>query len=308
MRRWWEFEDAAVNFGALDVAKTDLGKLILMEFALCFGDDWFVLPLSAAPNTLVRIRNLHVTDCFGIRTAINPGRDLGTNPLQIWQVFALAAEQRDGTASDYLYVPPSTGVREESPVLEETRFARDEGANIVFAIESTVPNGMGEPVAGFTAHLEYLRRRRALNPPPAETVESPEGAELGDTEAPMPTPPIKYVLATTVPANWVPYLATDEQNVIAGLPQRSVKLHRGKMVSTDVQGGLEAIAPHSRLLQGVDWVHEEAVGRAGVRVELRRQRMRSATGKTFVWLGRKVEVGKGEARSGLRFDGATPVA
>ncbi len=301
MRRWWEFEDSAVDFGALDIAKTDLAKLVLVEFALVAGDDWFVIPLEADPNTLVRATGLEVQDCFGLRFTIHPARHLSSNPLEVWEMFALAPELRAGQSGDFLYVPPSAGVREESPILEEVRLARDEGANLVFGIEHTVPNSLGEPVAGLAQHLEFLRRRPAITASAASgDGESPnvtvEGAEL------EPPAKLQYVLATTVPANWIPYLATDEQNVVQGLPQRSVKLHRGAMVSTEVEGGLGAIAPHSRLLNGVEWIHEEAVGREGVRVELRRQRMRSAKGETFVWLGRKVGMGKGQARSGLRFD------
>jgi len=302
MRRWWEFEDGAVDFGALDVAKTDLAKLVIMEFALVFGDDWFVLPLDAAPNSLVRLRNLEVQDCFGLKFKISAGRDLSSDPLRVWQVFSLAAEQRSAVAGDFLYVPPSAGGREESPVLEEVRFARDEGANIVFAIEHTVPNQLGEPMAGFAMHLERLRRRReaAGNTSTSGVTENAENAE----GAPLfPPAELEYVLATKVPENWIPYLATDDQNVVAGLAQRSVKLRRGQMLTVD-SGAVppERIAPQSRLLRGLTVVNEEAVGRAGVRVELRRQRTRSAKGETFVWLGRKVGVGKGEARSGLRFD------
>ena len=309
MRRWWEFEDRAVDFGALDVAKTDLGKLILMEFALVFGDDWFVLPLTADPNSLVRITDLRVRDCFGLVTRIEPARRRSSNPLAVWDVFALTSARCDGQAADFLYVPPLTGDREESPVLEEVRFARDEGANLVFAIESTVPNQLGEPASGFASHLEYLRRGRVASGDAEASEESEAGGDATDgATAALPSPHIEYVLATSVPTNWIPYLATDEQNVVAGMPQRSVKLHRGRMVSTEVGDGMSGIAPQSRLLEGADWVHEEAVGRAGVRVELRRQRMRTATGATFVWLGRKVGVGRGEARSGLRFDAVSDSA
>ena len=302
MRRWWEFEDSAVDFGALDVAKTDLAKLVLMEFALVFGDDWFIIPLSAAPNSLVRVNSLRVEDCFGIRTDIAPGRDLSTDALKVWQVFSLAADQRNGQSADFLYVPPSAGVREESPILEEIRFARDEGANLVFAIEHTVPNQLGEPSAGFAAHLELLRRQRLLAADTQTASGEPESTSGSNVTSPPPL--LRYVLATKVPANWIPYIATDQQNVINGVPQRSVKLRRGEMVSTETGDAGRSIAPLSRLLKGdeTDWIFEEAVGRAGVRVELRRQRMRSAKGETFVWLGRKVGVGKGETRSGLAFD------
>ncbi len=43
--RWWAFEDSAIDFGRLDVAKPDLAKLMLIEFMLIYVDDWFSVPL-----------------------------------------------------------------------------------------------------------------------------------------------------------------------------------------------------------------------------------------------------------------------
>ena len=42
--RWWAFEDRRTNFGDVRPDTTDLGKLLLMEFALVYANDWFVLP------------------------------------------------------------------------------------------------------------------------------------------------------------------------------------------------------------------------------------------------------------------------
>jgi hypothetical protein len=311
MRRWWEFEDRAVDLSALDTATTDLGKLALMEFALVFGDDWFVVPLTVRTNTLVRVRSLRVRDCFGHMTDIPPTRDTVGDPLKNWEVFALAPESRTDPTADFLFVPPISGAREESPILEEVRFARDEDANAVFAIEHTVPNWLGEPMSGFAAHLERLRRlREARAEPGTEATLEPEDAGDGGaaTAEPGLSPPtIEYVLATDVPANWIPFIATDARNLVAGIPQRSVKLQRAAMVSTEAVDPRRQILGLSRLLHPthddpVEWINEEAVGREGVRIELRRQRMRSVTGETYVWLGRKIAVGKGETRSGLRFD------
>ena len=45
-RRYWRIEDAAVNIGALDAAASDIGRLLLREFALIYGNDWFRIPLA----------------------------------------------------------------------------------------------------------------------------------------------------------------------------------------------------------------------------------------------------------------------
>jgi hypothetical protein len=313
--RWWEFEDAAVSFGALDVAKTDLAKTIFISFALQAADDWLLVPLQAVePNTLIRVANtIGVLDCFGVRTPINRARDPSSEPWRRWQAYLLAPGKGTSETADLLYVPPSGGGREESPVLEEIQFARDEDANVVFAIEHIVPNDLGEPARGFAAHLEEQRRwREHLGTDQSEeTPQAPSETAAADSEPPPPRPKIRYVLSTKVPRNWIPFIATDEQNVVNGLPRRSVKLRQAEIVSTEAADEQRRISSLSRLLsptqgEGVEWINEEAVGRAGVRVELRRQRVRSATGETYVWLGRKIGIGKGEARSGLRFDAVIP--
>jgi len=306
--RWWEFEDGAVNFGALDTAKTDLGKLLLTEFALMHGDDWFIVPLRTDPNTLINVREVRVLDCFGVQTPIARAVD-AAGPLQKWQVYALAPAPGTAQPAAMLYVPPGAGTREESPVLEEVQFARDEDANIVFAIEHIVPNQLGDPARGFAAHLEAQRRWREHLGTEAEATSAPTAEPAPDAP---PPPRVRYVMSTKVPQNWIPFLATEGDNTVGGVVRRSVRLREGAIVSTEAADELRPIAALSRLLSRGDGaanlINEEAVGRAGVRVELRRQRMRSATGETHVWLGRKVGVGKGEARSGLRFDEGREIA
>lgn len=298
-RRWWEFEDSAVNFGALDVAKTDVAKLAMIEVALVSGDDWFVVPLAAKPNTLIRIREIEIHDCFGQKIPLPPARIATGDKLARWNMFALSNENGVDSA-DFLYVPPLVGTREESPVLEAVHFARDEGFNAVFAIEQTVSNHIGEPISGHAVPQEHRQQKMAAASGSKENSNS-EAAPKAESDTTTP-PAIRYVMATQVPANWFPFVPVDVGNIVNGKPQRSLKLRRAVMAST------EPIAlPLSRLLDPagsarVDWIYEESVGRAGARVELRRQRMRSTTGETFVWLGRKVFVGKGEARSGSRFD------
>ena len=68
----------------------------------------------------------------------------------------------------------------------------------------------------------------------------------------------------------------------------------------------ESIPSMSRLLalneNAMLFLNEETVPRAGLRVQLTKQRVRWHDGTTHVWLGKKVLTGKGEGSSGLRFD------
>jgi hypothetical protein len=224
----------------------------------------------------------------------------------------LRPETREGARSDFLYVPPVTAAREESAIIEEVRFARDEDANVVFAIEHTIPNQLGEPTAGFAAHLERSRRaREQRGASEAQTPNTPTDASQAPNDA-EPLPKINYLLASSAPANWVPFIPTDARNVLGGAAPRSVMLQRAAMVSTDSAYANSLILGRSRLLASstetrLDWVAEEAVGRSGVRILLKRQRTRSSNGNTLVWLGNVVAIGRGEARSGLVFDAAQPI-
>jgi len=69
---------------------------------------------------------------------------------------------------------------------------------------------------------------------------------------------------------------------------------------------LGRISSMSRLLtldeEALLRLDEEAVPRAGLRVQLTKQRVRWVDGSTDVWLGRKVLTGRGEGSSGLKFD------
>jgi hypothetical protein len=108
----------------------------------------------------------------------------------------------------------------------------------------------------------------------------------------------RYRLATTVPTNWIPYLPVHR----AG-NYKEIELRRGMMVRNEESGEPEAISPLSWLAkEDLTVVREEAVPRAGVRVQLTKQRVRWMDGKTYIWMGRKVTAGRGEGSSGLRFD------
>ncbi len=49
---WWELEDGQIDFGSTDLEKVDLAKLLVMQFAMLYGNDWFELPLSLELGSL----------------------------------------------------------------------------------------------------------------------------------------------------------------------------------------------------------------------------------------------------------------
>ena len=73
--RYWEFEDARFNFGNVDAAGHDLGRLLLLQFAALFGNDWFLVPVALDAGTVTLLDHVVVTDVFGRHFAISRGAD-----------------------------------------------------------------------------------------------------------------------------------------------------------------------------------------------------------------------------------------
>jgi hypothetical protein len=106
----------------------------------------------------------------------------------------------------------------------------------------------------------------------------------------------QFRLASPVPTNWIPYLPFH-------IDDTNIELRRAVMMRNETHTAPEDIDPLSILAQkDLLTIREEAIPRAGVRVQLTRQRVRGTDGQTYIWVGRKVLAGKGEGSSGLTFD------
>ena len=44
-----------MNFGAMDAGPTDLTRVLLVEFSLVYGNDWYVVPLRLPVGSLFRV-------------------------------------------------------------------------------------------------------------------------------------------------------------------------------------------------------------------------------------------------------------
>src|SRR5947208_1989981 len=55
---FWQFDDAQVNCGSVDAGPTDRVRMLLVEFTLVYGSDWFVLPIELDVGSLCRTQSL----------------------------------------------------------------------------------------------------------------------------------------------------------------------------------------------------------------------------------------------------------
>ena len=71
----------------------NLVSLVMVEFALIYGNDWFIVPVELDVGSLTRIRSLKVTDSFGEVTTIPPFTPPAA-PAGAWRMFSLATDPR----------------------------------------------------------------------------------------------------------------------------------------------------------------------------------------------------------------------
>jgi hypothetical protein len=271
--RFWEMEDRRINFGSLNAKTTDHLLLIFAEMGLVYGNDWFVIPFEMPVNSLCQVMGLVITDVFGDRTVIPPANVASEQNWGQWSFFSVTGDTADDWRGRFFWLPASLTSVDQSTPIEAVSFARDEMANLAWAVEDTAPDGTGKGI----------ETRLLIPDEPA-----PPAAIAG----------VRYVLGTTVPENWVPFLSEHLPGAIA-----DIRLRRGSMPPRDDA----PVGPRRRgeLLNEMAppfYIAEEEVPDSGIVVSRRVQRARWYDGRTYLWIGRARETGRGAAASGLSFD------
>jgi hypothetical protein len=278
--RWWELEDAAVDFGLIDAGPTDLARLLLVEFATVSGDDWYTIPVGDVPlGSVVRITALRITDTFGDHITASPFRENQSGGA--FRLFQPTDRRED--RRDLLVLPACVLASLESAPLEDVAFIRDELANMGWAVERTVASATGRPLA----------RQQANSEPQA--AEPPDGAPQSQAQ-------LSYKLMTPVPEFWIPLVPTPDGG------SRRLTLAALRRLLPD--GSLEPIRPSGRILQPATHpphFFDSEIPPVGVRVTRTWQLARDSAGFTHLWVGRQKRTAVREPSPGLRFDAATDV-
>lgn len=167
---WWSFEDSRVNFGAVTPDTTDLAKLLLLDFALLYTNDWFLIPVPLAAGAIAEVQGLVVTNVFGERLGIDAAGQAQEHAWQRWRMFRLdqAGGIRARRSDQALLMLPTVPKVQEGMPIEEFTLIRDEMANTVWGIESTVPlvHGLGRAGSGAAAETRAFHQRAVGTPPP----------------------------------------------------------------------------------------------------------------------------------------------
>jgi hypothetical protein len=268
--RWWELEDQSVDFGSMRTGRTDLIRMLFIDYALTYSNDWFLVPLDLPYGTFSQVTSFIVTDVFGVQTAIP--RVSQRPDAAAWRMYT-ATGRGDG-----LLLPQVLGPGLESAPIEDVRLLRDEMANQAWGIEYLVEGAAGEP---FNRHEAARAGVAAL-----------ASGGAADSSA------LRYRIASVVPPHWIPFVPVRQGNALV--------LQRGEMLADPDSGGQQPTRPLGRILEPDRpslRVFDEEVPRAGIRVTRAYQHARGADGRVHLWLGRRKTTARhGDARSGLRFD------
>lgn len=287
--RFWNFEESKLALPDIQAeGLDDLLKLLVADFMLVHGNDWYVLPLQQEVGTLAKTAFIVVHDVFGKLTLVERAdKDTTTAGTGRWTMFSITDAD---SLADYFILPPTSGqAMQVGAVLEDVRFGRDEMANMAFGIERVTTSPMGEQRSGRERDAEIDAR---LNLPPAPST----GSDF----------PLRYDVQSEVPAHWVPLFP-----IQVAPPNPSIVLEVGSTVKSTGPGTTGVVPPLSKILTpadvGPDYrIEEEEIPRAGLRVERAVFRARWIDGSTHIWVQRRRRIGAGESQSGLAFDQAKP--
>ncbi len=129
-----------MQFELIDVlANPDIepspATMMVLDFALSYSDDWFLVPIVLDAWSLFDVTVVAVTDVFGEVT-------VAAHPAGRWNLFRLDVAGQE-TALSNLFVTAGPADAIEGPALEEVHFLADEVANVAWGVERRVSDALG---------------------------------------------------------------------------------------------------------------------------------------------------------------------
>jgi hypothetical protein len=201
--RFWEMEDAQVDLGTLAAGSTEIARIVLSEYALLWGHDWFVVPVPLPTGAWVSLPRLVICDTFGVETEIPPA--LSGAGFGLWRHDGLVC------AAAGLWVPAVAPIG-ESAQIERLDLIVDEGSNMRWARETRLRGPLGFTLEGpnpglrekpAAADRPSMWLYRPFAPPPPGFVPLverdgkivPAALRLGDLPIPQLETPLAHSLA-----------------------------------------------------------------------------------------------------------------
>lgn len=288
--RFWELEDHAVHFAAIEAAAEDLATLLVIDFAVRYSDDYFVVPLPVSVGTIVRVGALDVTDTFG-RTQLLPAAARVPGALRAFEHTAVPVAGgppvQDAPRESAFVLFPAVATPIEGEPVEVLGLVRDELANICWAIERTILSSSGTAVDQ-ESRASTGRPTQPPSPPPADA----------DVQT------LRYVPREPVPPNWYQLL-----------PRPGDKRRLEVKELAPLPGEPAQPQPRTRLLWELrsppareSLLADEEVTRTARDVVRAWQYARATNGAQLLWLGRRVRTRVNPGTPPLEYDTTKPAS
>ena len=277
--RFWEYEDAQVDFGNIDADAADLARLLLVDYTTVYDHNWYYAPIRIPVGALVEVEETAVIaiDSFGIPLTLQPLAERTDANTRMFTPTGITNTQT-GAAADpawstrWFWFAPRLAATLDSDPIEQVSLRRDEAANLGWAIIDTVSDTLG--------------RAGSATPTTDNVAATPDDAAASAS---------RYTVESTLPDTWRPLVPTP-----IGAGDSSYML---VLAAPDPDDPTPWNALASRLLATANWkIHEEELGDAGLTLTRTRTLGRWYGGGIYTWTGRTAWPGGGEADSGLTWD------
>ena len=334
-KRLWQMEDRKVFVGN-SVEEPSEANSVVMRYTTMYANDWMLFPLETQIGKYITVNGINVIDTFGDEYKIDSSKRAGASENlgkfeEQWQMFTNSSKgNRRVPELNGLYYAPQLAATIEGKPIEEVKVLRDEMANMVWGVESVVPDGCGGTLdAEFYATQlgtivnDYNEAGIPVHEPDNIVLGQNTDVVVEKNDSNVAKAKFSYQLQSSVPFNWIPFipqrLVTEQAKKCPFfLGGREMVLRRGKMpcyVYSDGKFNLVPVRPQGSIMRPeVTYgknkevketpmvINEEAVQATGIRLTKNYQRARWIGGQTYQWLGIYKRQAKTEASSGLVFD------
>jgi hypothetical protein len=262
--KWWRFEDGDSDFERPEDPEPNILATLLPEFVVIDSNNWYLVPLRQTAGTIREIVSFEVVDGFGVVT------DIGPADSDNWHMYSLSGGPEGPATGALLFVPNIAVDVLENDELEEVVLARDEDANLVWAVERRYVGSDGEPV---------------LNGDRSDAPSS--GAPTGDDRQ-------HYRFRAEVPPHWIPYVPR-----FIDTAGGDTYLRRAR---TDESATRERPQHHTQVVAEAWRLREEEIPRSGLKVRRIKRFARGSDGAGVAWVGRSREAAPRLPLPTLRYD------
>ncbi|MCM8530927.1 MAG: hypothetical protein NE330_07190 [Lentisphaeraceae bacterium] len=264
--RWWRFEEGDSYFDSPEDPEPNALSLMLPEFFYADIKNWYITPMFMKAGSIRKITELTVIDSFGVLTNLDPATSKRKN--DDWGMFVVDGKSNfDGR---YILAPNIALDILHNDDVEEVRFARDEDANLVWAIENRIVNDEGESV-------------------------TPESEIIGDAGV-LSSTLRSFKLKSPTERSWIPYVPrTKKVDGVIG----DMYLRRAR---TDENAVGDNHQYRSKIVSESIRINEEEIPSTGLKVRRVHRYTRDSEGNAHFWIGREKDVTGRMSRPGIEFD------